>query len=181
MAYFISLYNRFVTLKTRIKASIQEIGNQLKRQLTLIPAITKRAEEFFKQQKEIFKMLTEARKTVSEAIKSNDGKKMDEAQEKIQTALGSVKVVLENNPQIQGVDIVSRQIEELRDTVDKVSYARRTLIDLSADYNRLRAVFPSNLVASIFGFKEEKGYETPLSGEHTQITEEQIKKAENIE
>jgi LemA protein len=48
-------------------------------------------------------------------------------------------------------------MEELRDTADKVMYARRTLIDLSADYNVKVVTFPSNLVAGMFGFKEQLG------------------------
>ena len=47
--------------------------------------------------------------------------------------------------------------EELRDTADKVMYARRTLIDLTADYNVKLVTFPSNLVAGMFGFKEQAG------------------------
>ena len=45
-------------------------------------------------------------------------------------------------------------MNELRDTSDKVMYARRLLIDLTADYNVKLVSFPSNLIANIFHFEK---------------------------
>jgi LemA protein len=66
-------------------------------------------------------------------------------------------VLVESNPELKGNTTVLNLMEELRDTADKVMYSRRTLIDLSADYNVKVVTFPSNLVANIFGFKEQPG------------------------
>jgi LemA protein len=64
---------------------------------------------------------------------------------------------------------------ELRDTSDKLLYARRTLIDLAADYNIKRVTFPSSIIAGIFKFEEEKGLETPESGEHVSVSSAETK------
>ena len=53
-AYLIATYNRFVTIKTQIEASIQEIGNQLKRQADLIPNLENSVKGFLKHEKGIF-------------------------------------------------------------------------------------------------------------------------------
>src|SRR3989339_403767 len=97
--YLIGFFNSLKTLQVRITASIQEIGNQLKRQSNLIPNLVESVKGFMKHEKGIFAELAEA------------------------------------NPQIQSSTIVSSLMEELRDTADKVMYARRLLIDLSADFN----------------------------------------------
>ena len=64
-AYFLSVYNFLATVKVRIGASIQEIGNQLKRQADLIPNLEASAKGYLKHEKEIFKMLVDARRAVA--------------------------------------------------------------------------------------------------------------------
>ena len=49
-------------------------------------------------------------------------------------------------------------------------YARRTVIDLSADYNVKLVTFPSNIVANMFSFQPEKGLDTPTSGSHIEVS-----------
>jgi LemA protein len=173
--YVVTTYNQLQTLKTRIKAAIQEIGNQLKRQANLIPNLSESAKGYLEHEKGIFKELAEARKTVSQAVESGDTQKMLDAQDKIQGVLGSLKVVVESNPELKGADVVSKLMGELRDTSDKVMYSRRTLIDLVADYNRKLVTIPSNIVATAFGFKPEKGLEIAESGEHLEVSEEETK------
>jgi LemA protein len=173
--YFISTYNQLQTLKTRLKAAIQEIGNQLKRQANLIPNLSESTKGYLTHEKGIFKELAEARKAVSQAVESGDTQSMLDAQDKVQGVLGSLKVIVESNPEIKGSEVVSKLMEELRDTADKVMYSRRTLIDLVADYNRMLVTIPSNLVASIFGFKPEKGLQVEEGGEHLEVSKEETK------
>ncbi len=66
-------------------------------------------------------------------------------------------------------------MDELRDTSDKVMYARRLLIDLTADYNVKMVTFPSNIVAGIFHFEKQKGLETPLEGDELKVSKEETK------
>jgi LemA protein len=173
LIYFWSLYNQFVTIKTRIKASIQEIGNQLKRQAELIPNLTASVKGYMKHEKDIFKELTEARKAVSQVVDSGDTKKMIEAGDRMQAALAPIRAVFESTPQLQAAGPTTQLMNELTDTADKVMYSRRTLIDLTADYNIKVAVFPSNLVANMFGFKPEPGLEMADSGSSLKVSADQ--------
>lgn len=159
--YVVSTYNFFVSTKARIKASIQEIGNQLKRQSELIPNLESSAKGYLKHEKGIFDRLAEARKTISKAVESGSLQKMADADNKLTGLLSDLKVVVESNPEIKGSDVVTKLIDELRDTSDKVMYARRLLIDLSADYNVKRVSLPSSFVASMFNFEEMQGLKTP--------------------
>ena len=172
--YAISIYNKLQTLKTRITASIQEIGNQLKRQASLIPNLSESAKGYLKHEKGIFRMLTEARKAVEVAQKEG-GAKIDEAVNKLNSLLPKLNILVESNPQLKADGVVSKLMDELRDTSDKIMYARRTLIDLAADYNRSLVTFPSNFVANIFGFKPEKGLDVAREGEHVSVSSEETK------
>jgi len=171
--YLISTYNSFQVTQTRINASVQEIGNQLKRQANLIPNLVESAKGYLKHEKSIFEDLTEARKTVMTAVK--DQSKLNDAAEVMNKLIPQITAVMESNPELKGDGIVGKLMEELRDTSDKLMYARRTLIDLTADFNAKLLTFPSNMIANVFGFKALPGLDTPTSGAHITVSEAETK------
>lgn len=173
--YAVGVFNSLNTLKVRIKASIQEIGNQLKRQVQLFTDINNEVSAALGQETKIFKMLTDARKMLSEAANSGNAQKMSDATDKLNQFLPQLKIVVESNPQIQSMGVITRAMDESRDTADKLSYARRTLIDLSADFNQMLVVFPSNIIANLFGFKAEEGLKIADVGAATEVTGEEMK------
>lgn len=173
--YIISVYNWLQTTLTRINASIQEIGNQLKRQANLIPNLETSAKAYLKHEKDIFKSLTDARKAVDSAVGGNNMAAIDKAADKISALLPKLSVLVESNPELKGEKVVSRLMDELRDTADKLTYSRRVLIDLSADFNAKIVTFPSNIAAGLFGFKTQAGISTPTSGGHLTVTEDETK------
>jgi LemA protein len=168
-------YNFFVTAKTRIGASIQEIGNQLKRQTGLIPNLIESTKGYLKHEKDVYKKITEARSEVVKATQGNNAQAMMTASEKLIKALNPIRVILESNPELKASETVSKLMGELRDTADKIMYARRTLIDLTADYNTRLATFPSNLVANLFKFRKEAGLVMAETKEATSVTVEETK------
>lgn len=170
-----TFYNKLRTLQVHIKASIQEIGNQLKRQADLIPNLVDSVKGYMKHEKGIFEDLTAARKTIETAAASNNPKLLDESQKSVNKVLSSLKVIVESNPELQTSGLVNNLMDELRDTADKLMYARRTLIDLTADYNSNIVTIPGVWIANLFGFKEEKGLSMPDNDSVTEITSENLK------
>lgn len=168
--YAVSLFNWFQTALVRITASIQDIGNQLKRQSSLIPNLESAAKGYLKHEKDIFKSLTDARKSVEAAAGSTDMKKIDKASQLMTNLLPKLQVMVESNPEIKGAEVVTKLMDELRDTSDKLMYARRTVIDLTADYNQRLVTFPSNLVGGAMGFKSQVGLSTPPTGAHLEVS-----------
>src|SRR3989344_8129342 len=92
--WVISTYNFFVSSRARIKAAVQEIGNQLKRQADLIPNLEASVKGYLKHETGIFDKLTEARKAVAGALKSQDVAKMAEAGSKLAQVLPKIQVVV---------------------------------------------------------------------------------------
>lgn len=159
--WVVGLYNFFVSSKARIKASVQEIGNQLKRQADLIPNLESSVKGYMKHEKGIMESLAEARKLLS---------KGQDATKQISDILPKLQVVVESNPELKANTVVENLMNELRDTADKVMFAKRLMIDLTADYNVKRVTFPSNLVANLFKFEELKGLETDESGDFLKVS-----------
>lgn len=173
--WMVAEYNFFVTAKARIKAAVQEIGSQLKRQADLIPNLVSSAKGYLKHEKGIFEKLTDARKAVSGALKSGDAQKMSAAGSKLAQILPTLQVAVEDNPELKASEVVTSLMDELRDTADKLMYARRLVIDLTADYNVKRVTFPTSILANMFGFAEMPGVITPESGEHVEVASKEMK------
>ncbi len=172
--YIIAIYNGLQTTKTQIQASIQEIGNQLKRQASLIPNLQESVKAYMGQEKGIFKMLTDARTFSAKAQASNNAQDIDKAIDQIQSIVPQINVLVESNPEIKSDVTVGKFMDELTDTSDKMMYARRTLIDLSQSYNQKLVVFPSNLIANMFGFKPEKGLGVAMQGPHLEVSDAEM-------
>lgn len=170
--FIVSFYNGAKSTQIKIKASIQEIGNQLKRQTDLIPNLVSSVKGFLKQEKSIFDNLTEARKLIDIGKLQN----LEKSQQLISKALGALKVIVESNPQIQSQQLVSKLMEELRDTSDKIMYSKRTLIDLTADYNTKISTIPGVWLAPLFNFKPEEGLKLENMDESLTVTAEDTKK-----
>lgn len=173
--WVVTTYNFFVSTRTRVKAAIQEIGNQLKRQADLIPNLEASAKGYLKHEKGIYKDLTEARRAVASAVKSGDVQEMADAGSKLASLVPSLQILVESNPELKASQVVSKLMDELRDTADKIMYARRLVIDLTADYNVKRVTFPSNIIAGIFNFAELPGVITAESGEHIEVSSSDMK------
>jgi LemA protein len=173
--FLISTYNSLASLKTQIAASIQEIGNQLKRQASLIPNLEASVKAYMSHEKGIFTMLTDARKSISQAQSTSSAKDINDAIDKIQMLAPKIAIAVESNPELKANTTVTQFMNELTDTADKLMYARRSLIDLSQAFNQKLAVFPSNIVANMFGFKPEQGLGVALSGSHVEVSPEEMK------
>lgn len=176
--YLVGFFNGLRTTEVRINAAIQEIGNQLKRQSQLIPNLIESVKGYMKHEKGIFDELTAARKMIDEAISSNDPKAIDKAQTMLTKTMSSLRVIAESNPQIMASTLVGNMMNELRDTADKIMYARRTFIDLSADYNVKISTIPGIWLAPLMGFKKKAGLETPDSKDVTAVSESETKNPE---
>ncbi len=173
--YVIATYNKFATIKTQLQASVQDIGNQLKRQADLIPNLEASVKGYLKHEKGIFTLLTSARQAVQKAVKENSSKAIEAASDQVSKIIPKLQILVESNPQMKGAEVVEKLMDELRDTADKLMYARRSLIDLTADFNMMLVTFPSNVVGQILGMKKEKGLRTPSEGEHLSVSDAETK------
>jgi LemA protein len=172
--YVVSQYNWFQTTKTRLTAAIQDIGNQLKRQASLIPNLEESVKGYLKHEKGIYDDIVSARKLVDKATDSKDMSKIEAASNAISNLVPKLQVLVESNPELKGAEVVTQLMDELRDTADKLMYARRVVIDLTADFNTRIVTFPSNILANMFGFKVQQGIATPTEGAHLEVSKEEM-------
>ncbi len=152
-AYFWSLYNGLVSLKTQIEEAWSQIDIQLNRRAELIPNLVSTVKGYAKHEKSVFSEVTKARSALMGA-RSVD--KKAEANDMLTAALGKLIAVAENYPQLKANENFAQLQKELSDTEDKVAYSRQYYNSVVNDYNiRIRTV-PNTLFNEMMGFTEKE-------------------------
>jgi len=154
--YFVGTYNALVILKNRIKEAFSGIDVQLKRRADLIPNLVETVKGYAKHEKEVFENVTKAR---SALMKAETPKDKAEADNMLSGALKSLFAVAESYPQLQASQNFKELQRQLEDTEDKIAYSRQFYNSNVLEYNSKVKIFPSNLIANTFGFKEEEFFE----------------------
>lgn len=148
--YFIATYNGFVVLKTRIQEALSGIDVQLKRRADLIPNLVETVKGYAKHEKSVFTEVTKARTAL---MKAETPQEKAEANNMVTAALKSLFAVTEAYPDLKASTNFQDLQRQLEDTEDKVAYSRQFYNANVLDFNTKTQVFPSNLLANVFGFR----------------------------
>jgi len=154
--FLISTYNTLVVLRTRIKEALSGIDVQLKRRADLIPNLVETVKGYAKHEKEVFENVTKARSSLMSAGSLSE---KAEADNMLTGALKSLFAVAEAYPELKANTNFQDLQRQLEDTEDKVSYSRQFYNSNVLELNTKVQMFPSNLVAMLFAFKEEPFFE----------------------
>jgi LemA protein len=158
-------YNRLVTLRNRAKEAWSDIDVQLKRRHDLIPNLVETVKGYATHERGVFEKVTEARTKAIGARESGDLKKMAESENFLAQTLKTLFAVAENYPDLKASQNFLELQRDLRDTEDKIMYARRFYNANVRDLNIAIESFPTNIIASIFGFKKMDLFEISIPGE----------------
>lgn len=152
----IGVYNALVSLKVKIKEAWSQIDVQLKRRADLIPNIVETVKGYAAHEKEVFENVTAAR---SALLSAKGPKEAGEADQMLGGALGRLFAVAEAYPDLKAQEGFINLQKELSDTEDKVAYSRQFYNSVVRQYNEKIVVFPSSIIAGMFGFKPEEFFE----------------------
>ncbi|MFZ9139079.1 MAG: LemA family protein [Bacilli bacterium] len=152
--WVIGVYNTLVQSRNKVKNSWSQIDVQLKRRFDLIPNIVETVKGYAKQEKDIFMQFAEARKMYDKGSQGGNVGEMAQANSMLGQTLGRLAVVVEQYPTLKADQGFLKLQDTLKETEDKISFTRQFYNDVVLSYNNRREVFPSNLVAGMFKFKE---------------------------
>ena len=160
IGFFISGYNKLVTLRNRYKNAYAQIDVQLKRRYDLIPNLVETAKGYIKHERETLEAVTQARNIAYAAAKAaaanpgdaNAMKSLGTAETGLAGTLSRLMMVSEAYPDLKANQNMMQLTEELTSTENKISFARQAYNDSVMVYNTDREVFPSNLIAGMFNF-----------------------------
>jgi LemA protein len=165
--FVIGIFNGLVGLRNRVKNAYAQIDVQLKRRYDLIPNLVETAKGYMKHESETLEAVIQARNQAVSAAStaSKDPTSAGAIQElagadgALTGALGKLMVVMEAYPDLKASTNMLQVQEELTSTENRVAFSRQAYNDAVLGYNNKREMFPSNIVAGVFGFKFAQSWE----------------------
>ncbi len=154
--FFIVTYNSLVAGRQNVKEAWATVNTQLKRRYDLIPNLVEVVKGYAKHERETLAAVIEARSAAMSA-KGVAGKNAEEGA--LSGALKSLFALSESYPDLKANTNFLELQQELSDTETKIQAARQFYNTVVQSMNIKVKSFPSNIVAGMFHFGEEKYFE----------------------
>ena len=146
-------YNRLVRLRNEADTGWANIDVQLERRGDLIPNLVETVKGYAAHERGVFEEVTKARTALQQA---STPAAAGEANDILTAALGRLFAVAEAYPELRASENFLRLQDELTDTEDKISAARRYYNSTVMHYNTGIQSLPWVLVARPLGFHERE-------------------------
>ena len=153
VAWVVITYNSLIQFRNRIENAWSQIDVQLKRRVDLIPNLVETVKGYAGHEKEVFLKVTEARSALQNA--KTVGANAD-ANNMLTGALKTLFAVAEAYPELKANQNFMMLQEELSGVESKIAYSRQFYNDTVLKYDNKREMFPSNVIAGMFNFKEQE-------------------------
>ena len=155
--YTVSSYNRFVSRQEAVNTAKSNVSVQLQRRADLIPNFVATVKGYSDYEQSTLTAVTEARASVGKAQTVSE---VEQASSELDRAISVwVNAVTEAYPDLKAnANYVALQ-DELAGTENRIATARKDYNDTAKEYNLKVRSFPSNIIASIFGFDRAELFE----------------------
>lgn len=158
----VGMYNSLVRLRNQVKNAWSQIDVQLKRRHDLIPNLMETVKGYMGHERQTLENITNAR---SKAMSAQSVGEKAKAEQALSGAMNQFYLVVENYPDLKANQNFLALQEELTSTENKISFSRQAYNDQVLFYNNKIQMFPSNIIAGMFSFKESEFFEIEDKGE----------------
>ena len=160
IALGVSIYNRLTSLRERTRTAFSQIDVQLERRYDLIPNLVNVAQRYLTHEQDTLTEVIAARASATQARIEVAGdpsnveavRSLSKADGSLGSALGRLLAVSEQYPELKADRTMSELTEEVRNTENRVSFARQAYNDETRIYETYRQSFPQIAVAKVTGF-----------------------------
>ncbi len=165
-AMLVGSYNSLVDLKEDVDNEFSNVSVMLERRANLIPNLVNTVKGYASHEQAAIDSVTTARENL---LNANTIEEKSEANSELTTALNGLMVIVENYPDLKASENFIQLSDELAGSENRISTARRDYNEAVREYNSKIKKFPTNILASMFGFSEEDYFET--DEENTEVPE----------
>ena len=151
----VGAYNKLVALDQKADQAFADIDVQLKQRQDLIPNLVETVKGYATHERATLDSVTQARAAAAGATSVND---KVAAENMLSGALGKLFAVAEAYPDLKANTNYLELQRELSDIENKLAAARRFFNNAVAEFNAVRAQFPTVLFAGLIGFGTEKPF-----------------------
>lgn len=157
LLYVVLNYNALVRLRQQCRESWSGIDTELRRRYDLIPNLVATVQGYAQHERQVLQAVVEAR---SRAVASTGSPQSQAKDENVLVGtLRQLFAVAEGYPELKASRNFLQLQEELSNTEDRIQAARRFYNANVRDMNTRVEVFPSNLIAGVFGFQPLEFFE----------------------
>jgi LemA protein len=158
-------YNGLVRGRNEVKSAWSSIDVQLKRRYDLIPNLVETVKGYAGHERQTLEAVIQARQQAVTFTGSPEERA--KVENNLTSALRSLFAVAESYPDLKANQNFLALQEELANTENKIGFARQFYIDVAKQYKNRVEMFPSNIVANIFGFKAEPFFEVESAADRS--------------
>lgn len=155
------MYNTLVRIRQQVRESWSGIDTELKRRYDLIPNLVETVKGYAAHEREVLTEVTEARSRAEASRGDPDSQSRDE--KVLVSSMNRLLAVAENYPDLKASAHYLELQKELANTEDRIQATRRFYNANVRDLNTRVEVFPSNIIASMFGFRPAQFFEVERS------------------
>jgi LemA protein len=152
---FVSRHNQMAIKREAVNSAWSQVDVVLQRRADLIPNLVETVKGFAGQEVTVFGDIAKARSALLSASTPTD---KIAANQRLDSALGRLLVVVENYPQLKSNENFLRLQDELAGTENRIAVERRRYNDTLQDYNTYVSLFPNNIIAGMSGFARNDAY-----------------------
>ncbi len=160
----VGIYNSLVRRRNEVKNSWAQIDVQLKRRYDLIPNLVETVRGYMKHERNTFEAVTKARNMAQKMVDAG-AQARSKVEGELSSALTRLLAVAENYPELKANTNFLALQEQLTSTENRIAFARQYYNDSVLRYNNQTQVFPSSVVAGMFGFKQGEFFEVTTATE----------------
>jgi len=161
----VGMYNSLVRGRNHVRESWSGIDTELKRRYDLIPNLVETVKGYAKHEREVLEQVVQAR---TQAVAST-GSPGQQAQDEnfLVGALRQLFALAEGYPDLKASDNFLELQRELTETENRIQAVRRFYNANVRDYNNRCEMFPTNMMASMFGFQKSEFFEVESAMQRT--------------
>lgn len=153
-------YNNLVQKEVAVDESWSQVETQYQRRFDLVPQLVGAVRGILNQEQEVFGAIAEARTRYANARDNGSQAEQVEAYGEYESVIGRLMVIMENYPVLRSNEQVQSLMDELTGTENRVAVSRVRYNETVAIYELTTRRFPTNVIASIFGFEDKKYFES---------------------
>src|SRR5579864_8796682 len=152
---FITRRNQMAIKREAVNSAWSQVDVVLQRRADLIPNLVETVKGIAVQEQTVFGDIAKARSALLSAGTPTD---KIAANQRLDSALGRLLLVVENYPQLKSNENFLRLQDELAGTENRIAVERRRYNETLQHYNVEIQKFPANIVAGIAGFSRNDAY-----------------------
>ena len=150
LVYVFIQYNSLVKSNNLVKEAFSTMDVYLKKRWDLVPNLVESVKGYAEYEKEIFSEITKLRTNSYDAMTTNNKINMNEQ---------LTQEISENYPELKASSNFSQLSKELTKIEDDIANSRKYYNGTVRILNNQIQMFPSNIIAKIFGFKQANMFE----------------------